>query len=220
MCIRSKCKSFKQRQKEHGENVKKVVKRLKKRNPKKDGLVYTDRNPWIVVGMHNVDYKHARHFEIDLYAFINILDIDKEIMTARVEPLVNMGQISKAIVLMNLSLVVLGDINDLTVGGMINGYSIEGISHIYGMFSDTIVAYEIILTDGHLEGLLMANEIKLIPIKEYMKLTYKPVVGNLKELHKAEPGFEQQCRQGDTHYGQMYTDVGVYYAPGPILRCE
>lgn len=35
-----------------------------------------------------------------------------------------------------------------------------------------------------------------------------------------EPGFELQKRQGDTKYAQMYTDVGVYYAPGPILRGE
>lgn len=35
-----------------------------------------------------------------------------------------------------------------------------------------------------------------------------------------EPGFELQQRQGDTSYAQMYTDVGVYYAPGPVLRGE
>ncbi|GKD96503.1 hypothetical protein Tco_1380400 [Tanacetum coccineum] len=31
-------------------------------------------------------------------------------------------------------------------------------------------------------------------------------------------GFEQQCIKGDTPYARMYTDVGVYYAPGPVLR--
>lgn len=35
-----------------------------------------------------------------------------------------------------------------------------------------------------------------------------------------EPGFEFQNRQGDTKYAQMYTDVGLYYAPGPVLRGE
>lgn len=35
-----------------------------------------------------------------------------------------------------------------------------------------------------------------------------------------EPGFEHQCRQGDTTYAQMYTDIGLYYAPGPVLRGE
>jgi delta24-sterol reductase len=41
--------------------------------------------------MRNVDYKRARHFEVDLSAFRNILEIDKERMVAKVEPLVNMG---------------------------------------------------------------------------------------------------------------------------------
>ena len=35
-----------------------------------------------------------------------------------------------------------------------------------------------------------------------------------------EPDFELHRRQGDTHYAQMYTDIGVYYAPGPVLRGE
>jgi delta24-sterol reductase len=50
----SAMKSEKKRQKQHDENVQKVVKRLKQRNPKKDGLVCTARKPWIAVGMRNV----------------------------------------------------------------------------------------------------------------------------------------------------------------------
>lgn len=205
--VRSECKSFKQRQKEHDENVKKVVKRLKDRNASKDGLVCTARKPWIAVGMRNVDYKRARHFEVDLSPFRNILDIDKERMIARVEPLVNMGQISRVTVPMNLSLAVVAELDDLTVGGLINGYGIEGSSHIYGLFSDTVVSYEVVLADGQVVratkdneysdlfyaipwsqgtlGLLVSAEIKLIPIKEYMKVTYKPVVGNLREIAQA-----------------------------------
>lgn len=105
---------------------------------------------------------------------------------------------------MNLALAVVAELDDLTVGGLINGYRIEGSSHKYGLFSDTIVAFEIIFADGSLVkatkdneysdlfyaipwsqgtlGLLVAAKVKLIPIKEYMKLTYKPVVGNLKDI--------------------------------------
>lgn len=35
-----------------------------------------------------------------------------------------------------------------------------------------------------------------------------------------EPGFELHRRQGDTQNAQMYTDIGIYYAPGPVLRGE
>ncbi|KAK6796387.1 hypothetical protein RDI58_004088 [Solanum bulbocastanum] len=205
--VRSESKSFKQRQKEHDENVKKVVKRLKDRNGSKDGLVCTARKPWVAVGMRNVDYKRARHFEVDLSPFRNVLNIDTERMIAKVEPLVNMGQISRVTVPMNVSLAVVAELDDLTVGGLINGYGIEGSSHIYGLFSDTVVSYEVVLADGQVVratkdneysdlfyaipwsqgtlGLLVSAEIKLVPIKEYMKVTYKPVVGNLKEIAQA-----------------------------------
>lgn len=205
--VKSALKSEDRRQKEHEENVKKVVNRLKQRNPKKDGLVCTARKPYIAVGMRNVDYKRARHFEVDLSAFRNILEIDKERMIAKVEPLVNMGQITRATVPMNLSLAVVAELDDLTVGGLINGYGIEGSSHIYGLFSDTVVAMEVVLADGRVVratkdneysdlfygipwsqgtlGLLVSAEIKLIPVKEYMRVTYTPARGNLQELAQA-----------------------------------
>ncbi|KAF3605327.1 hypothetical protein DY000_02049783 [Brassica cretica] len=200
----SESKSYEKRRKEHDQNVAKVIKRLKERDAAKDGLVCTARKPWIAVGMRNVDYKRARHFEVDLGEFRNILEINKEKMIARVEPLVNMGQISRATVPMNLSLAVVAELDDLTVGGLINGYGIEGSSHLYGLFADTVVAYEIVLAGGELVratkdneysdlfyaipwsqgtlGLLVAAEIKLIPVKEYMRLTYIPVKGDLQTL--------------------------------------
>ncbi|XP_048600463.1 delta(24)-sterol reductase isoform X2 [Brassica napus] len=189
----SESKSYEQRRKEHDENVLKVIKRLKQRNAAKDGLVCTARKPWIAVGMR-----------IDLGEFRNILEINKEKMIARVEPLVNMGQISRATVPMNLSLAVVAELDDLTVGGLINGYGIEGSSHLYGLFADTVEAYEIVLAGGELVratrdneysdlfyaipwsqgtlGLLVAAEIRLIPVKEYMRLTYIPVKGDLQAL--------------------------------------
>ncbi|KAH9605477.1 hypothetical protein KSS87_018876 [Heliosperma pusillum] len=201
---RAEWKSYKKRQQEHDENVIKVVKRLKERNPAKDGLVCTARKPWVSVGMRNLDYKRARHFEVDLSAFSNILEIDKERMVAKVEPLVNMAHLSRVTVPMNLSLAVIAELDDLTVGGLINGYGIEGSSHIYGLFADTVVAYEIVLADGRVVratkdneycdlfyaipwsqgtlGFLVSAEIRLIHIKEYMRLTYTPVKGSLKEI--------------------------------------
>ncbi|XVE74502.1 hypothetical protein DITRI_Ditri12bG0022200 [Diplodiscus trichospermus] len=234
--VRSEMKSYERRQKEHDENVKKVVKRLKQRNPKKDGLVCTARKPWVAVGMRNVDYKRARHFEVDLSAFRNILEIDKERMIARVEPLVNMGQITRVTVPMNLSLAVVAELDDLTVGGLINGYGIEGSSHIYGLFSDTVVAYEIVLADGRVVratkdnefsdlfyaipwsqgtlGLLVAAEIKLIPIKEYMRLTYTPVRGNLKDLAQGymDSFTPRDCDQDNSAKVPDFVE-GMIYSP-------
>jgi delta24-sterol reductase len=108
--------------------------------------------------MRNVDYKRARHFQVDLSAFRNILEIDTERMVAKVEPLVSMGQITKATCPMNLSLAVAPEFDDLTVGGLINSYGISGGSHIYGLFTDTVVAMEVVLADGQVVRATMDNE--------------------------------------------------------------
>lgn len=243
----SESKSFKRRQKEHDENVEKVIKRLKERNPSKDGLVCTARKPYIAVGMRNVDYKRARHFEVDLSDFRNILAIDKERMVARVEPLVNMGQITRVTVPMNLSLAVVAELDDLTVGGLINGYGIEGSSHIYGLFSDTVVAFEVVLADGRLVratkdnefsdlfyaipwsqgtlGLLVAAEIKLIPIKEYMRLTYMPARGNLRELAQAyidsfAPRDGDESKVPDFVESMIYTPTEAVHMTGRYASKE
>lgn len=245
--VKSAMKSEKKRQEEHEENVNKVVNRLKQRNPTKDGLVCTARKPYIAVGMRNVDYKRARHFEVDLAAFRNIIEIDKERMVAKVEPLVNMGQITRATVPMNLALAVVAELDDLTVGGLINGYGIEGSSHIYGLFSDTVVALEVVLADGRVVratkdnefsdlfyaipwsqgtlGLMVSAEIKLIPVKEYMKLTYKPARGNLRELAQAyadsfAPKDGDQSKVPDFVEGMIYNPTDGVFMTGVYASKE
>eukprot|EP00250_Pteridium_aquilinum_P007496 c17201_g1_i1 orf=274-2031(+) len=200
----SSSKSYRRRQIEHDLNVLKLIKRLRQRRPNSDGLVCTARKPCVTMGTRNMDYKRARRFEVDLSTFSNVLDIDPVRMIARVEPLVNMGQITRLTIPMNLSLAVVPELDDLTVGGLINGYGIEGSSHIYGLFSDTVVSYELVLADGKLVrataeneyadlfyaipwsqgtlGLLVAAEIKLIHVKEYMRVRYAPVRGTLRQL--------------------------------------
>nr|WEU38159.1 sterol side chain reductase [Paris polyphylla] len=241
--VRSAMKSYARRQKEHDENVKKVVNRLKQRNPKTDGLVCTARKPYIAVGMRNVDYKRARHFEVDLSSFRNILEIDRERMVAKVEPLVNMGQISRATVPMNLALAVVAELDDLTVGGLINGYGIEGSSHLYGLFSDTVVALEMVLADGRVVratkdnehsdlfyavpwsqgtiGFLVSAEIKLIQVKEYMRLTYSPARGNLKELAQAyADSFTDPTNVPDFVEGMIYTKNEAVFMTGRYASKE
>ncbi|CAN6238954.1 unnamed protein product [Urochloa humidicola] len=234
----SAMKSEKRLQKEHEENVKKVVQRLKQRDPKKDGLVCTARKPWVVVGMRNVDYKRARRFEIDLSAFSNILEIDTERMVAKVEPLVSMGQITKVTCPMNLALAVAPEFDDLTVGGLINSYGISGSSHIYGLFSDTVVSMEVVLADGRVVratkdnehsdlfygmpwsqgtiGFLVSAEIKLIPIKEYMRLTYTPVRGTLKEIAQAY-GDSFVPRDGDRAKVPDFVEGMVYSSSEGVM---
>lgn len=203
----SRSKTYEKREKEHQAAVRKVQDRMRSRDKKKDGLVCTARKPWLAVAMRNSDYKRVRRYEVDLSDFCQVLKIDTENKIARVEPYVSMGQLSAITVPLGYALEVVPELDDLTVGGLINGYGIEGSSHIYGLFSDTVAAYEIVLADGQLVratkdneysdlfyaipwsqgtlGFLVAAEIRMIKVGEYMKLTYQPVTGNLTEVAQA-----------------------------------
>ncbi|CAI9773331.1 unnamed protein product [Fraxinus pennsylvanica] len=126
--------SFKKHQKERLENVKiSYETRLKERNPKKDGLVCTcperlkERNP----------KKDG---------------LDR--MVERVDPLVNMGQITRVTVPVNLALVVVAEVDDLTLV-LVRATKNNEYSDLF---------HAIPWSQGTL-GLLVAAEIKLIHIR-------------------------------------------------------
>ncbi|GKD08213.1 delta(24)-sterol reductase [Tanacetum coccineum] len=143
-----------------------------------------------------------------------------------------MAQITRATDLMNLALAVVPELDDLTVGGQINGSGLEGSSHLYGLFSDTIVAYEMILGNGQVVratkdneysdlfyaipwsqgtlGLLTCAEIKLIAIKEYMKLTYKPVKGDITDLAKGYIDYFTHDFGGESNKVPDFVETIIY----------
>lgn len=112
--------------------------------------------------------------------------------------MVSMGQLTATLNPLGWTIPVLPEIDDLTVGGLVMGTGIESSSHKYGLFQHICVSYELVLSDGSLIkcskeenqdlfyavpwsygtlGILTAVEIKLIPAKKYVKLTYKAVKG-------------------------------------------
>ena len=114
----------------------------------------------------------------------------------RVEPLVTMGQLTATLNPLGWTIPVVPELDDLTVGGLVMGTGIESSSHQYGLFQHICTSYELVLSDGIVVtcsseensdlfysvpwsygtlGILTAVEIRLIPAKKYVKLTYKPV---------------------------------------------
>nr|ADE76522.1 unknown [Picea sitchensis] len=116
-----------------------------------------------------------------------------------------------------------------------------------GSFSDTVVAFEVVLADGRLVratkdnefsdlfyaipwsqgtlGLLVAAEIKLIPIKEYMRLTYMPARGNLRELAQAyidsfAPRDGDQSKVPDFVESMIYTPTEAVHMTGRYASKE
>ncbi|EFJ20835.1 hypothetical protein SELMODRAFT_417880 [Selaginella moellendorffii] len=188
----------------HRAAVERVRRRVKQRDPQRDGLVCTARRPWLGVALRNAEHKRGARYEVDLGELRNVVWIDRRRLLIKCEPMVTMSQLSAATLPFGVAPEVLPELDDLTIGGVINGYGIEGSSHIYGLFAETCSAFELVLADGRVVratadnefsdlykavpwshgsiGLLVGVEIRLIPVKEFMKVTYTPVVGSLAKI--------------------------------------
>ncbi|CAM6088060.1 unnamed protein product [Calypogeia fissa] len=188
----------------HQAAVKKVQERINSRNPGVDGLICTARPPWLGISIRNSEHKRSTRFEVELSHLSSVVWIDAERKLMKAEPMIVMSQVSAATLPLGLAPAVLPELDDLTVGGVINGYGIEGSSHIYGLFAETCTAFEIVLGNGRMVratadneyadlfraipwshgslGLLVGVEFKLIAVKEYMKVTYTPVHGSLNKI--------------------------------------
>ncbi|KAL4656040.1 delta(24)-sterol reductase-like [Arapaima gigas] len=156
----------------------------------------TGRPGWLTVSLRVGKYKKThKNITINL---MDILEVDTMRQVVRAEPLVNMGQMTALLNSIGWTLPVLPELDDLTVGGLIMGTGIESSSHIYGLFQHICVAYELVLADGSLVrctakensdlfyavpwscgtlGFLVAAEIRIIPARAWIKLTYEPVRG-------------------------------------------
>lgn len=154
----------------------------------------TARSGWKTMSELVPKYKLShRNIHIDMY---DILEIDKEHGVIRVEPLATMGQISRCLIAQGWTLPVVPELDSLTVGGLIMGFGIETSSHKYGLFQHICSAFEIVTAEGKLLkcsatenpelfyqipwshgtlGFLVAAELKIIPVKKYVRISYQPV---------------------------------------------
>lgn len=172
----------------------------------------TGRSGWFTMSELVPAYKKTyRKIYLNMY---DILEINEDKQTVRVEPLVTMGQITAALNPRGWTLPVVPELDDLTVGGLVNGFGVETSSHKYGLFQYICESFEIVTADGKLVkcskdenpdlfsmipwshgtlGFLVAIELKIIPAKKYVKLTYTPVYSQDELIKK----FEEESR--NTH---------------------
>ena len=179
---------------------------------KKEGAkekLCTSRSAWLAMSELVPNYKtNRRNIHVNLR---DILQIDKERQVVRVEPLVNMGQITAALIPLGWTLPVVPELDDLTVGGLIMGFGIESSSHKYGLFQYICVAFEIVTAEGKLVrcseeentelyyqvpwsygtlGILVAAELRIIPSHKYVRIKYQP----LSSLNEIVTIFEKESR--------------------------
>lgn len=130
-------------------------------------------------------------FKINCGGLNHVLEIDPVKKIVFVEPRVTMDELVKATLAYGLTVPVVPELKEITVGGAILGIGGESGSHQWGTFNDVCNAFEIIRGDGTLLratpdenpdnfygfpgsygslGLLVLAEIKLMEAKEFVHL--------------------------------------------------
>ncbi len=177
----------------HEQRVQSIVHQVQNRSNPNSPLC-TARPGWMSVSLSYRNYKQKWNaIPMPLY---DILDVDYEHQIVHVEPFVSIGQLTHTLNPKGYTLPVVPEMDDLTIGGLINGTGIESSSHVYGLFHEIITELEICLGDGTVViatkdneysdlfhavpwsygtlGLLLSAKLKMIPCKEFVKLTYLP----------------------------------------------
>jgi delta24-sterol reductase len=163
----------------------------------------TDRKTWMNLSTR---FEPKSQWErIRMSALRDILHVDLEKQTVRVEPFVTVGQVTRFLLARGYMLAVTLEIEEATVGGLAMAVGMTTHSHKVGLLQETVVAYDVVLADGSLLratrddhadlfhalpwshgtlGLLVALELKIIPVKPYIHLTYTPVFGQKEYCEK------------------------------------
>ena len=109
-----------------------------------------------------------------------------------------MGQVTRSLIPLGYTLPIVPELDDLTVGGMINGCGVESSGRKYGLFQHICISFEVVTANGDLIiaskekntenqplffgipwshgtlGFLVAATIRIIPCKPFIRLTYYP----------------------------------------------
>lgn len=180
----------------HEQRVKDIQRQIRSFNENNTGKkrkLCTSRGGWQSISPSLRPYKDkAKGININLY---DILEFDEERQTVRVEPMVNMGQISHFLIPRGYTIPVLPELDDLTCGGLLMGVGIETSSHKYGLFNDAVIEAEIVTATGEVVkcsktmnrklfdalpwsygtlGFLTSMTIRVIKCKPYVKMWYIP----------------------------------------------
>ncbi|MBS3952029.1 MAG: FAD-binding oxidoreductase [Methylomicrobium sp.] len=199
----------------HDARVEAVIRQIEDwKNEGAEQKLCTARSGWKTMSELVPKYK-LTHRKIDIGMY-DILAIDEQRAILRVEPLATMGQISRSLISKGWTLPVVPELDSLTVGGLIMGFGVETSSHKYGLFQHICESFEIVTAEGKLVkcspsenaelfyqipwshgtlGFLVAAELKIIPVKKYIRIHYQPVY-NLDDMVSV---FEQACRDTDNN---------------------
>jgi Delta24-sterol reductase len=197
--------TFHQAPKRHSERVRAVQSAVRLwHNSGRRKKLCTSRSAASGMNTRMPDFKDACN-KVDVSFLRDVLEINEQEMTITLEPMCNMGYVSRFLIPRRLALQCLPEMDDLTVGGLVNGYGVSTQSHKYGTMQDAIVSLDLVLSDGELVtatpnnehsdlfyavpwahgtlGILVAVTVRLVRIAPFVRMQYIPCYGkdNLQE---------------------------------------
>ncbi|XP_042875627.1 delta(24)-sterol reductase-like [Penaeus japonicus] len=183
----------------HDERVRAIQKKVRKwaEQPEKNRkMMCTARPNWQSLSTTFFRKDLCHKIAIPLY---DILELKTSHMSIRVEPMVSVGQATAFLVPRGYTLAVCLEVAEATLGGLAMGVGMTTYSHKVGLYQESIIAYEMVLSDGSLVrvtrdneysdlyhtlpwshgtlGFLVALELQIIKIKPHIKMEYIPVKG-------------------------------------------
>uniref|UniRef100_A0A0K2UHG8 Delta(24)-sterol reductase n=1 Tax=Lepeophtheirus salmonis TaxID=72036 RepID=A0A0K2UHG8_LEPSM len=190
----------------HEEKLKDVQRQVRHRLDTGDKRpMCTARPGYKSITLQQITYKETC-YKININ-MSNVIDLDTKNQRVLVEPMIDIGTLNDYLISQGWTLPVVPELDELTIGGLVMGGGIETTSNKYGLFQYICTMYELVLPDGSVLkctenqneelfcatpfcygtlGLLTAVELKIIPYKPYLKLTYIPT-GSIKEfIHEFE----------------------------------
>jgi len=188
--------------KAHSKRVARVqaaVKQRLERPPSERRKMCTARAPWQNLSTRFADYKSNSDciFVGDLR---NVLGLDTEKALVSLEPLVDVGQITRYLLPLGFMLKTTLEIEEATIGGLAMAVGMTTASHKFGLLQETVTEYQVVLGDGELVsctrhnqhkelwhalpwshgslGLLVGLTLEVMPVTPWVALSYKAVQGN------------------------------------------
>ena len=151
--------------------------------------------------------------KIDLRELDAIIEIDERERTCTAESGVTFSDLVQATLTRGLAPQTVPELETLTLSGAVSGCSVESMSFRYGGFHDSCLEYEVIRSDGvsvscsrernselfrmmhgsyGTLGILSLLKFKLIPVRPYVKLTYRRF-DNVQDFWEC---LRKSCRDG------------------------
>ena len=139
----------------HAEKVVKVQEQVRSwRTEGRGRKMCTARPSWMSISQQQLGYKD-RMFRVRVDFLQDIVKLDKEKMTVAVEPNLTIGLLNRFLVKQGLTLPVVPELDNLTIGGLVAGGGIESPSHKYGLFHHTATEFQVVIGNG---DLIVCNE--------------------------------------------------------------